>query len=66
MAVRRAVALAVAARWCNTQSIRDSDRFALTLNPSPEGRGTLNLTPFSLGRRVGDEGKDLGNDKLIG
>jgi hypothetical protein len=29
---------------------------ALTLNPSPEGRGTLNLAPFSLGRRVGDEG----------
>jgi hypothetical protein len=32
------------------------DGLALTLNPSPEGRGTLNLAPFSLGRRAGDEG----------
>ena len=31
----------------STQSIRQCDRFALTLNPSPEGRGTLNLAPFS-------------------
>ena len=31
---------------------------ALTLNPSPEGRGTSDLAPFSPGRRAGDEGVD--------
>jgi GT2 family glycosyltransferase len=41
------------------QSIRSGDGSALTLNPSPEGRGTLDPAPFNLGRRVGDEGEDL-------
>jgi hypothetical protein len=33
-----------------------TDQAALTLNPSPRGRGTLPLAPFSRRRRAGDEG----------